>query len=389
MEEKKRTALWDNLRFLLIVAVTVGHFVNIKNDGWYLGVYMFVYSFHMPLFMFVSGLFHKNTNIIRRIVAYLLIYILFKGAIFGVKCFYGKQEAFEPLTESGAPWFMFVLAVYILLGYLVRNLNKKAVLIVSIVLALAAGYCDKIGYFLCSSRVVGFFPFYYLGMVINREKVESAVKNRKVKVVSGIVLAGWLALCLIFPTKVSVFRPFFLEKKSYPAEHYAFGALWRAGCYIISTVLGFAVIAVVPDRRIKGVTKWGSRTIQVYFWHRIFLYILGYSGIQSFFYKGGNVMRVLWIGVAVLTSVVMSFRIFEFPTMTIMNMARKKKVIKSGEKTADNKVENTAGKTAENTVENIVGNTAGNKAVKTTENISGENELKQQRKTEVKTEVKT
>ena len=64
--------------------------------------------------------------------------------------------------------------------------------------------------------------------------------------------------------------------------------------------------------------------------------------------------------------------------MTIMNMARKKKIIKSGEKTAENKVENTAGNKAENTVENIVGNTAGNKAVKTMENTSGENELKQQ-----------
>lgn len=325
MEEKKRTALWDNLRFFLIVAVVVGHFVNIKNNGWFLGVYMFVYSFHMPLFIFVSGLFHKNTNIIRRVVAYLLIYILFKGAIFGVKFLFGKSESFNPLVESGAPWFMFALAVYILLGYLVRNLNKKVVLITSVVLALAAGYFDIIGYFLCSSRVICFFPFYYLGMIIKREQVENVVKNRKVKLASGAVLLGWLALCLIFPTKVSAFRPFFLEKMSFPENHYAFGALWRLGCYVISAVIGFAVIAVMPDRRIKGVTTWGSRTIQVYFWHRIFLYILAYSGIQDFFFNGGNAMRLLWIGVAILTAVVMSFRIFEFPTMTIINLARKKR----------------------------------------------------------------
>ena len=325
MENGKRTALWDNLRFFTIVAVVIGHFVNIKNQGLYLGVYMFIYSFHMPLFMFVSGLFHKNTNIIRKVAAYIGIYLLFKGAIYGVKCLFGANVAFDPLRESGAPWFIFSLAVYIPLAYLVRKLNKKAVLAVSVALALAAGYFGKIGYFLCSSRVICFWPFYYLGIIINREKIETVVKNKKVKLVSGAVLILWLAACLAFPSKISVLRPFFVNKRVYPEGQYALGAVWRLGGYVISSVLSFAVMAVTPSRKIKGITLWGSRTIQVYFWHRIFLYILAYSGIQSFFFDNGTVTRLLWIGVAVLTSVVMSFKIFEFPTMTIMNLIRKRR----------------------------------------------------------------
>ena len=52
----KRIYKWDNLKCFLIVMVVIGHFVNqyapISNTMKSLS--LFIYSFHMPLFAFVS-----------------------------------------------------------------------------------------------------------------------------------------------------------------------------------------------------------------------------------------------------------------------------------------------------------------------------------------------
>lgn len=57
----KRIYKWDNLKCFLIVMVVIGHFVNqyapISNTMKSLS--LFIYSFHMPLFIFLSGLLQK------------------------------------------------------------------------------------------------------------------------------------------------------------------------------------------------------------------------------------------------------------------------------------------------------------------------------------------
>lgn len=62
---KTRIALWDNLKFVLILLVVIGHFSKFfQNDSSiYRSVFLFIYAFHMPLFLFISGLFHKDEKI--------------------------------------------------------------------------------------------------------------------------------------------------------------------------------------------------------------------------------------------------------------------------------------------------------------------------------------
>ena len=61
MKMKKRIALWDNLKFLLIIFVVIGHYTQqFRADNETLQrIYVFIYSFHMPAFIFVSGYFAK------------------------------------------------------------------------------------------------------------------------------------------------------------------------------------------------------------------------------------------------------------------------------------------------------------------------------------------
>lgn len=55
-------ALWDNLKFLLILLVVVGHFADFftAESNSFRALFLFIYSFHMPMFFFISGLFFSE-----------------------------------------------------------------------------------------------------------------------------------------------------------------------------------------------------------------------------------------------------------------------------------------------------------------------------------------
>ena len=52
----------DNLKVILIFLVVFGHLIEryIDTNLTLRGLYMFIYTFHMPLFIFVSGFLPKN-----------------------------------------------------------------------------------------------------------------------------------------------------------------------------------------------------------------------------------------------------------------------------------------------------------------------------------------
>ena len=67
-----RIALWDNLKFILITFVVAGHFADEIMDysSIYSSIFLFIYAFHMPLFIFISGYFHSDRNKKKKVLFY-------------------------------------------------------------------------------------------------------------------------------------------------------------------------------------------------------------------------------------------------------------------------------------------------------------------------------
>lgn len=61
-KDAKRIYKWDNLKCFLIVMVVVGHFVNqyAPISDTMKSISLFIYSFHMPLFIFCPDYYRKN-----------------------------------------------------------------------------------------------------------------------------------------------------------------------------------------------------------------------------------------------------------------------------------------------------------------------------------------
>ena len=53
-----RESYWDNLKFILIYCVVLGHCLGCcTTSGLSVALWDFVYLFHIPLFVFISGRF--------------------------------------------------------------------------------------------------------------------------------------------------------------------------------------------------------------------------------------------------------------------------------------------------------------------------------------------
>ena len=57
--ENKRNIAADNLRALMIICVVVGHLIEVLPFSYSRHLYVLIYSFHMPVMAFISGMFCK------------------------------------------------------------------------------------------------------------------------------------------------------------------------------------------------------------------------------------------------------------------------------------------------------------------------------------------
>lgn len=323
---KERIALWDNVKFLLMLVVVAGHFINhdLAGSHLYRSAFIFIWSFHMPLFIFISGLFHKNKNIKEKAISYFSIYIVLKICFFFLKAVTNKGLKFELFSEDGIPWFLFALAVFEMLTYFLRDIDSKYILVIAIILGLFSGYDKNIGDFLVLSRIIVYYPFYLLGTMINKEKIENIAKKRYVKAFSAAIILVWTAICFFLTDKMYKFRPLLTSRNPFNSNFIDYGFLYRAGVYAIAAIIGLCFILVTPTFKLGIITKYGQRTLQVYFWHNLIVHFLVYVGVFDLFAVSGY-LRIVWALFSIPLTFILSLDIFKFPVNYLMYSPKKKK----------------------------------------------------------------
>ena len=312
-----RIALWDNLKFILITLVVAGHFADQLTDysSIYSSIYLFIYAFHMPLFIFISCYFHSDRNTTKKVLFYTSLGFLYKIVSFLIDRLNGdSQYIFNLLADSGLAWFMFVLAIYTFVLFLLKDQNKKFILIGSIILACFAGYDKSIGDFLYLSRAIIFFPFYILGtMMKSFDILEFKRKYPLLKVFALLIFVTWVILCITKVDTLYGLRYMFSGRQPFPDGIISFGPIVRLACYIISAVLGISLILLTTSKKIKWISDFGKNTINVYFWHLNLFYIfksfIDFNSIYSSFSFGFIVYTIATITV----TVILSTKIFNFP----------------------------------------------------------------------------
>ena len=322
-KKKRRLFLFDNLKFFLIALVVIGHFVDIGTSisPTCKSIFIFIYSFHMPLFLYLSGLFHKNSKIPQKVVTFIVLGYLSKIVIYLTKLILFRQNDFHFFSDGSLPWYMFVLAMFIGISYLLRDIDKRLILAISVVLACIVGYFDAIGDFLYLSRFFVFYPFYVMGQMTPKIVLGNLNKMKTVKIISACILIVWFILCFTQIDSIYALRLLFTGRNPYSATE-GLGIFHRLLCYLITTVVSLCVICIVPRKKLPYVSDFGKNTLQVYFWHTTFLLLFTKVGLSALLVDSAF-GRFLLIVLGSLLAVALSTKAFSFPTKQASELCKK------------------------------------------------------------------
>ncbi|MBO2944792.1 acyltransferase family protein [Paenibacillus sp. F411] len=305
----ERDLYFDNLKFWLILLVVVGHFMEPFYGESPLGtLYPWIYSFHMPLFVFVAGYFSKSITYpkyyIQLVSNLALPYLIFE-TLYTWFDFYtqGLEKLhFTYFYPYWILWFLFSMLLWkMLLPYL---LVLKAPLWIALWSSVLLGYALDVDYYASVSRTLYFLPFFLLGVYFKREWL-LLLKKPGVRLVSLLMLLSGAAL---LHTLSPVLEPAWF----YGAMNYAqFGLdTWYAGAfrlltYTFTLLMGAAFLSWVPQQR-HWYTDRGMNTMYVFLLHGFVVKSLLYFGVlQEIGSVAGGILPIL---LGVLVTVLLSSR---------------------------------------------------------------------------------
>ena len=331
--QKKRIAYFDNCKFTLMLLVVVGHFIEqyAPESAIYRSLFLFIYTFHMPAFFFLSGLFDSpKTGLSRRVnkgVYFISLYVLLKCLITATEWIFTGSYTFTLFTEKGIPWFCLVLGVYTILTGVLRRagMNLKAVLIINIIVACFAGLDKSLGDYLSFSRFLIYYPFYLLGAVVSREKIEAALKSKLLRAAGYAVVGGYLAACCFYIDKLYILRHVLTGRNAFKDAIMPYGPLIRLACYGLTAVVGFAFLMIIPRMNLGFISVFGQRTMQIYFWHMPILHILCYQNIHMLIPSLGVGGLILWALCGAALTFVLALKPFGFPVTQLSRWLQQKK----------------------------------------------------------------
>lgn len=326
-----RIAKWDNVKFVLIYLVVLGHMIASfdVDSGWLTGTHLFIYSFHMPAFLFVSGLFSKNSIRQKRIdkaMVYLVLYVFMKAFRFVVySLMNGKLSKVSLFEESGVPWFALAVFFYYIITMAIASWKPVYALVFFVGLGIFAGYDSNLGSFLSGMRVLTMYPFFLAGYYLDATALKEKLEGLWVRLVAAAVLIATYAVCILFRDEIRPFLGLMKGKAGYEAlDIMPYGGFYRLGYYVIAMLLLLCVISVVPSFD-SVFAKWGGRSIQVYALHfPIIIYLVDKLEIEKLCSRlMPEHYTVLVPFLALLLTVILSLAIFAPFFKALQNPVRK------------------------------------------------------------------
>lgn len=285
MKLKTREYQWDNLRFLLIFMVVFGHLLEISASFAYKEIlYQIIYSFHMPAFLFLSGMFAKsnrNKFFFGMVFPYIVLQTVYIGF---VRAFIDPETKFQYSTPYWLLWYLFALIVYhaLIPIYDTSVFREKVFLcVLSFVLALLAGFDSSIGYAWSASRIITFQLWFLLGFYFKCDAQLEIFWDKLYLWKKALVGAFLVFGCVI--CELALFRCNVKSNMLYGAVGYErLGYTWFMRLLSMCCA-GFVIclLLVIAQSGLKVkipvITVLGQNTLPIYAFHGLIVKFLQYQ----------------------------------------------------------------------------------------------------------------
>ncbi|WP_155348086.1 acyltransferase family protein [Acrocarpospora pleiomorpha] len=263
---RRRDPFLDNAKFLAIVLVVAGHLIEDLRDVQAAhALYFFVYLFHMPLFIVISGYLSRNFTALRarKLITSLAVpYVIFELAYSLPRYFlYGKLDI-TLLDPYYLTWFLMSLFLWRLSTPL--WFQVKWPLAVAVGISVLSGM-NPLPDELSMNRTMGLLPFYVLGLMLKPEHFQ-LLKRKWVRITGAVVLVAGLGIAFAVHTGVKTEWIRWRHANGQIGVDDLTGSAIRLALLLVGALLVAAFLAVTTSRR-TWFTALGAATIYAYLLH--------------------------------------------------------------------------------------------------------------------------
>lgn len=306
----KRDLYWDTLKFVLIFLVVYGHTVaaSAPDGSFNKAVYNFIFLFHMPLFIFVSGRFSHvkdKTKYYNSILRILETYLIFQFVRSFVPLLFGKTLSFHLILSfflfpEYTLWFLLCLIYWRLLVVLippnVLHNSPYIVLLICFAVSILGGFIPvKI---LSIQRAMTFLPFFFMGYYSTEIEIKQQLKKIHIGIPVLVILSIFLFVFYFLNTEIG----FVLYGNSSYWFHSSLSPflLCMARCLLllVATLLGIMIMSLIRTQ--PFLAKMGKATLFIYIFHSFITQGIRVSVTHG--YLSGNEM-MLFVYAVVITIV--------------------------------------------------------------------------------------
>lgn len=312
----KRDAFWDSLKFILIFFVVYGHMIETyaPDDSFNRAMYNFIYTFHMPFFMYVSGLFsqikdrakyrHGILIILETFVVFQLIRCIkpiFIGGSFHLD--------YHLLYPKGTLWYLAYLAIYRIFIYCMPkhclNNYPRTIIITSLIIAVLWGFIPN-GKF---EKLLSFFPYFLMGYYSYRINIKERII--KIPLIGSFIGIIAIFTALYFTINFNIGYIIYYETSYYwtdPVIDPGILCLSRVIAYISAIIISVFIMRIISYKTIFP--QYGSKTLFIYMYHTFI--VLALRSLISKGYLPQNEIILLFYTIAILIGLILLSKISFF-----------------------------------------------------------------------------
>ncbi|WP_207645932.1 acyltransferase family protein [Ruminococcus flavefaciens] len=289
MAQQTDRAYFNVLKGVLIILVVIGHFLQIITQypaelhapefetliRVSEGIVLFIYSFHMPLFVFVSGYFSKNLLKRRNkafaelLISYLLIQFMF-GCLELI--LHRDSSAFTNLFYPHfGLWYLLALFLW---RMLLPNLVKvRGIVWIALVLNIISGVFLGFDNTMAIQRTVAFLIYFLIGYYtddVYLKKVRTLLPKWLARI---LLLVGAILMISgnLYLKKYSLFLNIFVHSRvSISLKTFYLEVLMYSFAFVVAVIMGGLVLNALPEKN-SLIERVGVDTMPLYALH-LFVY---------------------------------------------------------------------------------------------------------------------
>ncbi len=258
---QNRSFYWDNIKgFLMLLTVFAHILLPFQSNAVINGIFDYIYMFHMPAFVFLSGYFGKSekSRSFEAVIRLAFLYFIFNSVMGFV---FGFDSLLEPMYSY---WYLIALIVWRLTAH--HFAKFKDITLILGVIAVFAGFFPSVDNSFAIARIIGFYPFYMAGYMLSAEKGNAAAEGKySFRFLKGLLWLAGVITAAVLARSIFRYTDASLQMFGYAEPLDVFGRI---------VLFGIAAMAVktlrqlAPNRKIQLISMFGRNSLWIFLLHR-------------------------------------------------------------------------------------------------------------------------